>query len=203
MQASSQAMAAESTNTADTNKTAGPVSPVLRVENLSVDFDVRGRSVNILSSVNFELQRGQTLGIIGESGCGKSMTALALLRMIPSPPGRISGGKVLLEGEDLVKASKKRITEAVIPTNAQTPGVKIIAALQFGLVFLTEINIPLNIQTQTPEITAALTRRHAQQPFKGGLQYLPWNKLFTRPDCEPADGDAATAPLGSLPQSCT
>jgi len=59
--------------------------PVLRVEDLSVDFDVRGRSVNILAGVNFDLNRGETLGIIGESGCGKSMTALALLQMIPSP----------------------------------------------------------------------------------------------------------------------
>ena len=83
--------------------------PILQVRDLTVDFDVRGRSVNILSAVNFELRRGETLGIIGESGCGKSMTALALLQMIPSPPGRISGGSVLLDGEDLTKASKKRI----------------------------------------------------------------------------------------------
>jgi peptide/nickel transport system ATP-binding protein len=83
---------------------------VLQVQDLTVDFDVRGRVVNILAGVSFELQRGQTLGIIGESGCGKSMTALALLRMVPSPPGRISGGRVLLEGEDLLQASKKRIS---------------------------------------------------------------------------------------------
>lgn len=83
--------------------------PVLRVEDLSVDFDVRGRSVNILAGVNFDLNRGETLGIIGESGCGKSMTALALLQMIPSPPGRISAGRVLLDGEDLLKVNKKRM----------------------------------------------------------------------------------------------
>ncbi len=82
---------------------------ILRVEDLSVDFDVRGRSVNILAGVSFVLRRGETLGIIGESGCGKSMTALALLRMVPSPPGRISAGRVLLEGEDLLQASGKRI----------------------------------------------------------------------------------------------
>jgi len=83
--------------------------PILQVNNLTVDFDVRGRTVNILSGVSFDLQRGETLGIIGESGCGKSMTALALLQMIPSPPGRISAGSVLLDGEDLLKASKKRM----------------------------------------------------------------------------------------------
>ena len=76
--------------------------PVLEVENLTVDFDVRGKSVNILAGLDFSLRAGETLGIIGESGCGKSMTALALLRMVPSPPGAISAGRVLLNGEDLL-----------------------------------------------------------------------------------------------------
>jgi peptide/nickel transport system ATP-binding protein len=82
---------------------------VLRVSNLSVDFDVKGKSANILSGVGFSLERGETLGVIGESGCGKSMTALALLRMVPSPPGRISSGQVLLDGVDLLTVSKKQI----------------------------------------------------------------------------------------------
>ncbi len=87
----------------------GQETSVLNVEGLTVDFDIKGRSVNILSEVSFDLKSGETLGIIGESGCGKSMTALALLRMIPSPPGRITGGKVLLNDEDLLKATKNRI----------------------------------------------------------------------------------------------
>ena len=63
----------------------------------------------MLSDISFTVARGETLGIIGESGCGKSMTALALLRMIPSPPGRITAGRVLLNGEDLIQVSEKRI----------------------------------------------------------------------------------------------
>ncbi len=82
---------------------------VLRVENLCVDFTVKGRPVRILSDIGFSLRRGETLGIIGESGCGKSMTALALLRMVPSPPGRITAGRVLLNGEDLVRVPERRI----------------------------------------------------------------------------------------------
>ncbi|MFK7889770.1 MAG: ABC transporter ATP-binding protein [Granulosicoccus sp.] len=82
---------------------------VLSVQDLTIDFNVRGRAVNILSEVNFDVRSGETLGIIGESGCGKSMTALALLQMVPSPPGKISKGKVLLNGEDLLKVSKKRL----------------------------------------------------------------------------------------------
>ncbi|WP_372921371.1 ABC transporter ATP-binding protein [Roseovarius sp.] len=82
---------------------------VLNVTDLGVDFDVKGQSVRVLSGVSFSLDRGETLGIIGESGCGKSMTALALLRMIPSPPGRISSGEVWMNGEDLLKLPKRQI----------------------------------------------------------------------------------------------
>lgn len=70
-------------------------SAILNVEGLCVDFTSRGRQVRIFDSVSFSLARGQTLGIIGESGCGKSMTALALLRMVPSPPGRITAGRAV------------------------------------------------------------------------------------------------------------
>lgn len=83
---------------------------VLQVTDLGVEFDVRGQSVNVLSGVGFSLARGETLGIIGESGCGKSMTALALLRMVPSPPGKISSGQVLLNGEDLLSVPKKQMS---------------------------------------------------------------------------------------------
>ena len=84
-------------------------SRILGVEGLTVDFDVKGKSVNILSEISFDLNSGETLGIIGESGSGKSMTALALLRMIPSPPDRITAGKVLLNDENLLTATKNRI----------------------------------------------------------------------------------------------
>ena len=82
---------------------------VLEVEGLCVDFTVRKRQVRVLSDISFTVGRGETLGIIGESGCGKSMTALAMLRMIPSPPGRITAGRVLLNGEDLLQVPEKRI----------------------------------------------------------------------------------------------
>ena len=83
--------------------------PVLEVDGLCVDFAVRRKQVRVLSDISFTVGRGETLGIIGESGCGKSMTALALLRMIPSPPGRITAGRVLLDGEDLIQVPEKRI----------------------------------------------------------------------------------------------
>ena len=84
-------------------------SKALLAKNLNVQFDVKGQPVDILSDVNFELERGETLGIVGESGCGKSMTALALLNMVPSPPGRISAGEVILNSENLLSLSKKEM----------------------------------------------------------------------------------------------
>ena len=77
---------------------AGSADPVLRVENLTLAFRARGRSADVLNAVSFELRPGETLCLVGESGCGKSMTALAIMRLVPEP-GRIGGAA--LRGEDL------------------------------------------------------------------------------------------------------
>ena len=86
-------------------------APLLSVEDLRVEFKTRRGNALVLNGVDFELRAGETLCVVGESGCGKSMTALALLRLIPSPPGRISSGKVLFQGEDLVTASMEHMRE--------------------------------------------------------------------------------------------
>ena len=85
--------------------------PLLTVQDLRVEFRTRRGAAMVLNGVDFELHGGETLCVVGESGCGKSMTALALLRLIPSPPGRIVGGRVDFQGEDLVKASEARMRE--------------------------------------------------------------------------------------------
>ncbi len=84
---------------------------LLQVENLQVEFKTRRGTALVLNGVDFEVKRGETLCVVGESGCGKSMTALALLRLIPSPPGRIRAGRVMFQGEDLVQASEERMRE--------------------------------------------------------------------------------------------
>jgi peptide/nickel transport system ATP-binding protein len=77
--------------------------PLLDVRDLSVEFEVRNGIARVLESVSFSLGRGETLGLVGESGCGKSMTALAIMRLIPDPPGRITAGEVRFEGTDLMR----------------------------------------------------------------------------------------------------
>jgi peptide/nickel transport system ATP-binding protein len=85
--------------------------PLLQVQGLQVEFRTRRGNATVLNGVDFELRAGETLCVVGESGCGKSMTALALLRLIPSPPGRIAAGRVLFQGEDLAQASEARMRE--------------------------------------------------------------------------------------------
>jgi oligopeptide/dipeptide ABC transporter ATP-binding protein len=80
---------------------ASPV-PVLSVRDLRVVFDTDGGSFPAVDGVSFDVMPGEVLGIVGESGSGKSVTALSVLRLIPDPPGRITGGRILFEGEDLL-----------------------------------------------------------------------------------------------------
>ena len=77
-------------------------APVLEVRGLSVEFATRRGVARVLDDVALQIGRGQTLGVVGESGCGKSVTALAVMRLIASPPGRIVGGQVLFDGRDLL-----------------------------------------------------------------------------------------------------
>jgi peptide/nickel transport system ATP-binding protein len=78
---------------------------LLDVQGLSVEFQTRNGVVRVLDDISFRLEKGKTLGIVGESGCGKSITALALMRLIAQPPGRISSGEIRLNGENLLALS--------------------------------------------------------------------------------------------------
>jgi len=82
---------------------------VLEVEGLETHFLGRGGPIKAVDRVSFSLGRGETLGIVGESGCGKSVTALSILRLVPSPPGRIVAGRVLLDGQDLLALSESEM----------------------------------------------------------------------------------------------
>ena len=79
---------------------------VLKVEDLRTYFQTRWGTVKAVDGVSFDLRRGETLGIVGESGCGKSVTMLSLMRLVPTPPGRIIGGRIVLDGQDVLKLSE-------------------------------------------------------------------------------------------------
>jgi peptide/nickel transport system ATP-binding protein len=84
-------------------------SPLLSINDLTVEFKTEKGVVRAVDSISFDLASGEPLGIVGESGCGKSVTALSLLKLIPSPPGRIAGGEILLDGQNIVPLSDSRM----------------------------------------------------------------------------------------------
>ena len=79
-----------------------PDGPILRIGNLQTHFFTPDGVVRAVDGVSYDVHRGETLGVVGESGCGKSVTALSVLRLVADPPGRIVGGEVRLEGTNLL-----------------------------------------------------------------------------------------------------
>jgi peptide/nickel transport system ATP-binding protein len=80
--------------------------PILEVKGLKTHFTTKRGVSKAVDGIDFTLHKGETLGIVGESGCGKSITSLSILRLIPSPPGKIAGGSILFKGKDLVTMSE-------------------------------------------------------------------------------------------------
>lgn len=84
---------------------------ILEVKDLATRFYTEDGTVHAVNGVSFTLDEGETLGVVGESGCGKSVTMLSLLRLIPTPPGKITDGEVLFEGRNLLEMSGNEIRQ--------------------------------------------------------------------------------------------
>ena len=80
---------------------------ILDVRNLTVSFTIHKEKLHAVRGVSFDLNEGEAIGIVGESGCGKSVTVQSLTRLIPSPPSLIETGEVFLCGVDLLRMSPK------------------------------------------------------------------------------------------------
>jgi oligopeptide/dipeptide ABC transporter ATP-binding protein len=85
--------------------------PLLAVRDLSIQFFTYQGVVQALENVNLTIQSGEIMGLVGETGCGKSVMARSVLRLIPDPPGKITGGEILFKGEDILKAHWRRLRE--------------------------------------------------------------------------------------------
>jgi peptide/nickel transport system ATP-binding protein/oligopeptide transport system ATP-binding protein len=125
--------------------------PILEVEDLRVHFHTLEGTVKAVNGVSFNLNKGETLGLVGESGCGKSVTALTLLRLIPSPPVHIAGGKVVLHGQNMVEAANdylRRIRGGQISMIFQEPMTSLNPVFTIGHQINETFRIHQNLQGQ-------------------------------------------------------
>jgi oligopeptide/dipeptide ABC transporter ATP-binding protein len=83
--------------------------PILEIRDLSVQFHTDSGVIHAVNGIDFTLETGEVLGVVGESGCGKSVTALSILRLLPVPPARIAQGEILFEGRDLLKETEEEM----------------------------------------------------------------------------------------------
>jgi oligopeptide transport system ATP-binding protein len=88
---------------------ATTAEPLLAVKNLKTQFFTQDGVVKAVNGVSFQLMPGETLGIVGESGCGKSITAMSIMRLIPTPPGKIVDGEVMFQGKDVLKMNDQQL----------------------------------------------------------------------------------------------
>lgn len=82
---------------------------ILEIKDLSVEFDTDEGTVNAVNTLNIEMKKGETLGIVGETGAGKTTTALSILRLVPDPPGKIVKGEIYFEGQNLLELKEEEM----------------------------------------------------------------------------------------------
>ncbi|ORE85048.1 oligopeptide ABC transporter ATP-binding protein [Oceanococcus atlanticus] len=129
--------------------------PLLKVRDLQVEFHTDKGVARALDGISFDVMPGETLGIVGESGCGKSVTSLAILGLIPSPPGRIVGGQILFQGQDLLSLSEREMRK--------------VRGRDIAMIFqepMTALDPVFTIATQMGEVLRrhqGLTRKQARQ----------------------------------------
>lgn len=118
------------------DRKAGQADMVLRVENLKTYFDTPEGTIRAVDGVSFSIRRGETLALLGESGCGKSITALSLLQLVPEPAGRIVSGEVWLGDEDILalpERDMRRVRGRRMATIFQEPQTSLNPVLTVGL----------------------------------------------------------------------
>ena len=143
------------------NSTNGNGDVLLSVQDLETQFFSEDGVVKAVNKVSFDLERGETLGIVGESGSGKSVTNLSIMRLIQDPPGRIVGGRIVFNGEDLLKVSDE--------TMRQIRGKRIAMIFQDPM---TSLNPFMRISKQLMEITQLHLGLTAHQAYRHAIDML-------------------------------
>src|SRR3989442_5862914 len=108
---------------------------LLEIKDLQLEFGHGANALRAVDGVSLSLDAGETLCVVGESGCGKSVTALSIARLVPSPPARYVGGEILLNGEDVLRMSKSQLREirgGVVSYIFQEPGSSLNPVFRVG-----------------------------------------------------------------------
>jgi oligopeptide transport system ATP-binding protein len=140
------------------------MTSLLQVEDLEVRFYTKDGEVQAVNGISYSMEQGDTLGLVGESGCGKSVSTMAMLRLIPEPPGKITGGRVLFEGRDLLKIKPNQMHE--------------IRGSQIAVIFqdpMASLNPVMPIGTQIAEsmqVNLGLEKRQALNEAIELLEYV-------------------------------
>jgi oligopeptide transport system ATP-binding protein len=144
--------------------------PLLEVKGLKTQFKTQDGIVKAVDDISFYVMPGETLGVVGESGCGKSMTGLSIMRLIPSPPGNIVAGEILFDGQDVLKMSDEQ--------------VRSIRGNDIAMIFqdpMTSLNPVLTINRQISEALQLHMGMNKQQARERTVQLL---KMVGIPNAE-------------------
>jgi len=148
------------------------MSVLLKVENLRTQFMTERGLVKAVDGVSYDIQEGEIVGLVGESGCGKSVSQLSLLQLIPTPPGEIVGGKVIFEGEDLLQFE------------ANGPEMRSIRGGKIAMIFqepMTSLNPAMTIARQLSEMMQLHLNMDHRAARERSIELL---KLVGIPDAE-------------------
>jgi len=140
--------------------------PILEVTNLAIEFDTYGGTVQAVRGVDFSVAAGKTLAIVGESGCGKSVTVQSIMGLIPMPPGRITRGTALLNGVDII--------------GRKTINGEDIRGSQIGMIFqdpMTSLNPTMNIGNQIAETLIVHRGYSKKDAFSRAIELLALTKI--------------------------
>ena len=135
--------------------------PLLSVEDLVVRFRTHDTLVHAVNGVTFELESGETLGLVGESGCGKSVTSLAMMRLLPKPAGRIEGGRVRFDDFDLVTLPERDMRD--------------LRGREIAMIFqdpMTSLNPVLTIEEQMVETIQAHRKVSVDEARRRAIELL-------------------------------
>lgn len=137
------------------------MSKLLEIKDLSISFEVEGGKITAVDNSSFEIKRGEVVGLVGESGCGKSVTAMSILRLLPMPPGKYESGQILFDGKDI--------------RNLSIPELNKIRGAQIGMIFqepMTALSPLMKIGNQISETLQTHHEMSKQDTWIKGLEWL-------------------------------